>query len=421
MVQLPRAINYKLNDKAVQAAKPKEKAYPLTDGGGLFLEVLPSGGKVWRFAYMVAGKRGKVTLGTYPTMGIKSARDAHEANRAMLAAGDDPARQKQLSRVEAEAKAAQAQTFETFARIWFSESKMAQVTARTKKQSMAWMENDVFPSIGGLSLGDVRAADVLKLLEKMRNTPTKANNIRAMIERIYQYSAQKLLTTTNPATPMAGLIHKPPASHYEPLKAGEVRGFMEALRSCGAHHGTRLAVEFLAYTVVRKDNVCKARWEHIDMEAKTWTIPGRTVGGNGFMKMPRPHTVYLSTQAAELLLRARELSASSEWVFPSVQSLALPMSEVAINHLFSRLRLTGDIPDRIKPHGLRSTFSTFANESGISPDVVESILAHLDRNATRSSYNRATYDSAMRSALQWYADHLDKLIMGGDVIKFKVA
>lgn len=421
MAQIQRAINYKLNDKTIQAAKPKPKTYPLTDGGGLFLEVLPTGGKVWRFAYMASGKRGKVTLGTYPAVGIKAARDAHEENRALLAAGTDPARRKRLDKIDAVAKAAQAQTFEDFARIWFVESKMAQATQRTQKQNMAWLVNDVFPVIGALPLGDVQAADILKLMERMRNTPTKANNIRAMIERIYQYAAQKLLTTQNPATPMAGLIHKPPAEHYPPLKPAEIRGFVEALRACGAHHGTRLAVEFLAHTVVRKDNVCKARWEHIDMDAKTWTIPGRTVGGNGFMKMPRPHTVHLSNQAMALLVRAKELAADSEWVFPSVQALSKPMGDVAINHLFNRLRFNGDIPEQIKPHGLRSTFSTFANENGIAPDVVEAILAHLDRNATRASYNHATYAVAMRTTMQWYSDHLDKLTKGGDVVQFKAA
>ena len=283
------------------------------------------------------------------------------------------------------------------------------------------MINDVFPKIGAIPLGEVHASDVLKLLEAMRNTPTKANNIRAIIDRVYQYAAQKLLVTYNPATPMQGLIDKPPAAHYKPLAPTEIRGFLESVRTCGAHLGTRMAVEFLMLTVVRKDNVCKARWEHFNLDAKTWTIPGRTVGGNGFMKMPQPHTVYLSRQALELLDKARQLSGESDWVFPSVNKLTLPMSEVAINHLFSRLRATGDIRQEFKPHGLRSTASTMMNEQGIAPDVVEAILAHKERNATRGSYNHATYTIAVTEALQWYADHIDKLLKGADVIQFKAA
>jgi len=416
----PRTCNYTLTDKKIQAAKPKTKPYPLADAGGLYVDVLASGSKVWRYSYRIDGKRTKVTIGSYPAIGIKAARNAHEDLVSKLANGIDPARQKQLDKINAAATKAQAQTFETFTRVWFAE-KMAQATARTKKQNLAWMVNDVFPVIGVIPLGDVHASDVLRLLEGMRNTPTKANNIRAIIERIYQYGAQKLLVMYNPATAMKGLIDKPPATHYPPLNPNEIRGFLEAVRTCGAHQGTRLAVEFLMLTVVRKDNVCKARWEHFDLGKGTWTIPGRTTGGNGFMKMPEPHTVYLSRQALALLEKARYLSAPSEWVFPSVQTLSKPMSDVAINHLFSRLRANGDIPKVFAPHGLRSTASTMMNEEHFPPDVVEAILAHKEKDATRGSYNHAQYVKSVTEALQWYADELDKLVSGADVLQFKAA
>ena len=307
----PRTCNYTLTDKKIQAAKPKAKPYPLADAGGLYVDVLTSSSKVWRYSYRIDGKRTKVTIGSYPAIGIKAARNTHEDLVAKLAAGIDPARQKQLDKINAAATTAQAQTFETFSRVWFAE-KMTQATARTQKQNLAWMVNDVFPVIGAIPLGQVHASDVLKLL-----------------------------VTYNPATAMKGLIDKPPATHYPPLKPNEIRRFLEAVRTCGAHQGTRLAVEFLMLTVVRKDNVCKAHWEHVDLKKGTWTIPRRTTGGNGFMKMPQPHTVYLSRQALALLEKARYLSDTSEWGFPSVQTLSKPMVDVAINHLFSRLRANG--------------------------------------------------------------------------------
>ncbi|TAH10661.1 MAG: DUF4102 domain-containing protein [Curvibacter sp.] len=420
MAQSPRAVNYTLTDKAIQALKPKAKPCPVADGGGLFVEVLASGSKVWRYSYGFNGKRTKVTIGQYPAIGIKAARNSHEALRATLASGVDPARKKQIDKVTRVAEVAKAQTFETFARIWFAE-KLANATARTQKQNLGWMVNDVFPVIGALPLGDVHASDILRLLEGMRNTPTKANSIRSILERIYQYAAQKLLVTYNPAVPMRGLIDKPPAKHYPPLKPSDIHAFVEAVRTCGAHQGTRIAVEFLLLTVVRKDNVCKARWEHIDLDAKTWTIPGRTVGGNGFMKANRPHTVYLSSQAIELLVKAKNLSGTSEWVFPSIHKLSESMTEQAINHLFQRLRASGDIPADFKPHGLRSTASTMMNEQGIAPDVVEAILAHKEKNTTRGSYNHAQYIKGVTDALQWYADHIDKLVAGASVIQFKAA
>ena len=416
MAPTARALNYTLTDAKIKAQRPRDKAYPLADGGGLHLDILPSGSKVWRYSYRLDNKRTKVTIGSYPVIGIKAARDAHEVLRTQLATGLDPARKKQIDKIERIAKSAQADTFETFTAVWIAE-KLATLTARSQKQTLAWLKNDVYPAFGKLPLGQVHARDVLRLLEGMRNTPTKANNIRAIIERIFNYAAQKLLVTYNPATPMRGLVDTPPAEHYRHLVKSEIRGFVEAVRTCGAHQGTRLAVEFLMLVVTRKDNVCKARWEHFDMGARTWTIPGRTVGGNGFMKAPRPHTVYLSKQAMVLLEKARYFSGDSPWVFPSVQKLSEPMTEQAINHLFARLRSSGDIPIDFKPHGLRGTASTAMNEQGIAPDVVEAILAHKEKNATRGAYNHATYVSEVTAALQWYADHIDKLIAGAEIIK----
>ena len=415
-----RALNYTLTDTKARAAKPKAKAYPLSDAGGLYLDVLPTGSKAWRYSYRIDGKRSRATIGSYPEIGVKAARDAHELMRAQLATGIDPARKKQVDRIARVAKSAQTGTFQTFAKIWVIE-KLSTTTARTQKQTLAWLKNDVYPAIGSLPLGQVHPADILKLLEGMRNTPTKATSIRAIIERIYGYAAQKLLVTINPATPMRGLVDKPAAKHYQHLTRGEVRGFLQAVRACGAHAGTRLAVEFLMLTAVRKDNVCKARWEHFDLAAKTWTIPGCTVGANGFMKAPRPHTVYLSKQAMALLERAQALSSGSEWVFPAVTTTTKPMGDVAINHLFSRLREIGEIPAGFAPHGLRGTASTMMNEEGIAPDVVEAILAHKEKNTTRGSYNHATYTNAVTDALQWYADQVDKMVAGANVIPLRAA
>ena len=418
MAPTQRALNYVLNDKKIAGAKPRIKPYPLADGGGMFLEVLPSGSKVWRYSYRTLGKRTKVTIGPYPAIGIKVARDAHEKLRSSLATGIDPARQKQLNKAQQLSEAAHNQTFETFADIWISE-KLALLTERSQKQTKAWLKNDVFPVIGKLSLGEVHAKDILTLLEGLRNTPTKANNIRGIIERIFQYAAQKLLVTVNPATAMRGLIDQPPPKHYRHLQPAEISNFVDAVRTCRAHQGTKLAVEFLMLTVVRKDNVCKARWAHVDFASKTWTIPGRTVVANGYMKSPKQHTVYLSRQAVDLLFKARHLSGDSEWIFPSVQSLSRPMTEVALNHLFARLRASGEIPQDLAPHGLRGTASTMLNEHGHSFDVIESVLAHKDRDATRASYNHATYDKAIAEALQWYADRIDHITKSANVVAIR--
>ncbi len=420
MAHFPRAVNYTLTDKKINATKPREKPFPLADGGGLYLEILASGSKIWRYSYGFEGKRTKTTIGPYPLITIKEARDKHEELRKQLLDGINPARQKQLDKIEAAAAVEQAQTFKDFAQTWLAEQQTT-ITQRTLKQTTSFLNNDIFPAFGALPLGQVHAKDVRDLLEKLRNTPVKASGVRSIVERIYKYAAMKLLVTYNPATPMKGLIKVPKATHYRPLSVAEIGTFVEAVRTCNAHVGTRIAVELLMLTALRKDNISKARWAHIDLKARTWVIPGRTTGGNGFMKMPEPHTVYLSDQAINLLERARELSASSEWVFPSVYTQSKPMAECSLNHLLARLKEDGSCPADFAPHGLRSTFSTLANEGGIIFDVVEVCLAHQERNAVRAAYNRAKYATQCREALQWYANRIDQIVEGADVIEFKAA
>ena len=419
MANLPRALSYSLTDRKIAKASPIEKPYPLADGGGLFVDIMPGGSKVWRYSYRIDGKRTKTTIGPYPLITIKEARDRHENLRKQLLDGINPARQKQIDKIEAAAAVKQTQTFKDFAQVWLAEQHDA-ISQRTLKQTTSWLNANIYPAFGSVPLGKVHAADVRDLLETMRNTPVKANSVRSIVERIYKYAAMKLLVSHNPATPMKGLVKVPKATHYRPLSVAEIGPFVEAVRTCFAHIGSRIAVEFLMLTAVRKDNVAKARWAHIDVENRTWTIPGRTTGANGHMKMPEPHTVFLSTQAIKLLERARELSASSEWVFPSVFQQSKPMAECSINHLLSRLKADGSCPADFAPHGLRSTFSTLANDGGILFDVVEVCLAHQERNAIRAAYNRARYATQCREALQWYADKIDQIVKDG-VIQLKAA
>lgn len=418
MVQSPRTVNYKLNPRKVDSLKPKDKPYPVSDGGGLFIEVLTSGSRIWRYAYIVNGKRGKVTVGAYPAFGIKDARDAHEAMRQGVAKGVDPARQKSLDKIDA-AMVQQQHTFQEFAQLWVEQK--VTTTERSKKQMLRWLAGDVYPAIGSLALGDVHAVDIRDLLETMRNTAVKAIQVQSLIERIFDYAGQKLIRLDNPATPMRGLVDKPKTESHRPATIPELARLIPAVRSCNAHPGTRLAFELLMLTVVRKDNVSKARWEHIDLEAATWTIPGCTVGGNGFMKMESPHTVYLSTQALAVLKQAALLSVGSPWVFPSLTSKAVPMAECTMNHLFQRLRSCGECPIDFVPHGLRATFSTLANEHELNPDVIETVIAHKAAQGVRGIYNRARYPAQCREALQWYADYLDKITTGAQVIQLRAA
>lgn len=415
MATQDREFNYVLTSTKITAAKPREKPYPLTDGGGLFLEVLPTGAKTWRYSYMFGGKRRKVTIGPFPSVGITEARNRHARHRKTLVDGSDPSRVKQQEKAESKAKAARVDTFEAFARVWVKET-LFHRSEHTRKLTVGWLERDVFPKIGALPLGDVRPSDVLAIVEGLRDVPSTANRVRAILQQIFNYGIRKLLLVANPAAPVRGAVVGPPVEHYRPLSAREVPGFLDALDACGAHPGTKLAVMLTMLAVVRKANVTMARWEHFNLDAGEWTIPGRGAGGDGLMKMKRPHRVYLSSQALDMVNRARELSEGSPWLFPSIYKASQPMGEQTINHLFKRLYAMG-VADDFKPHGLRATASTMMNESGlIRGDVVEKVLAH-EQGGVRGVYNVAEYAKERAEALQWYADHLDKLRKGADVIE----
>ncbi len=414
-----REFNYTLTTVKINAAKPRGKPYPLADGGGLFLEVLPSGSKVWRYSYRVGGKRTKVTIGPYPTITIPAARDAHADHRRQLLAGEDPARQKQQAKAEAVAKAARADAFRAFAQVWIRDTLSTRSEAY-RKQTVGILERNAYPRIGDLALSDVTPADVLAVVEALRDTPATAIRLHEIILHVYNYAIRKLLVTSNPAIAVRGVIKRPPVEHYRPLQPAEIPGFLSALESCGAHAGTKLAVHLLMLTAVRKANVTMARKEHFNLDAAEWEIPGRGEGGDGRMKMRKPHRIYLSRQALAVVHEAWALSGASPWLFPSIFKGGQPMGEATINHLFKRLHALG-LADDFKPHGLRSTASTILNEAGLfRPDVIEKILAH-EKGDVRSIYNVAEYAAERRQALQWYADHLDKLRKGADVVPIRRA
>lgn len=415
MTTQDREFKTRLSTLAIKSAKPRDKPYPLSDGGGLFLEVLPTGAKVWRYSYRFEGRRSKVTIGPFPEIGLAQARELHLAQRKILVAGADPARVKRNDKAARTAKAARADTFEAFTRLWIKET-LFHRGEHGRKQTVAWLERDVFPKIGALQLGDVQPADVLAIVEGLRDTPTTANRVRAILGQIFNYGIRKLLLTANPAQAVRGAVVAPEVEHYRPLTPKEVPGFIRALDECGAHQATKLAVKLAMLTVVRKANVTMARWEHFNLEAREWTIPGRGAGGDGLMKMKREHCVYLSRQAVDVVLKARELSGDSPWLFPSIYKASQPMGEQTINHLFTRLYAMG-VAEDFKPHGLRSTASTMMNESGlVRYDVVNKIMAHKEPGV-RGVYNRAEYAKERAEALQWYADHLDRICKGADVIE----
>lgn len=222
------------------AAKAQDKPYVLTDGGGLYIEVLPGGSKVWRYTYRLDGKRPKLTIGPYPQIGIAQARDLHEQMRALVGQGVDPSEQRKESIKHAQVKEQRSVTFRDFSKIWVHET-LAHLSERYRMQSIRFLDSYIYPGIGDMRMGDVLPRDVLAILETYKHIPTTADRCRSLIQQVYNFAIRKLLVDTNPATPLRGAIRVPPKKHHRHLNEKELAAFGESW-TCSA---TRWSLLFM--------------------------------------------------------------------------------------------------------------------------------------------------------------------------------
>lgn len=402
-----RHVNYTLKPATIDNAKAKDKAYALTDGGGLILEVLPSGSRTWRFKYHLNGKREKVTIGAYPAISIKQARDKHEELRALVERGESPAATKRESIAEQRQAAERATSFKAFAQRWIREA-LAHQSVTYRAQIIRWLDNYVYPEIGDIDLPDVTPAMVLSILEKRLETPTAADRIRVVIQQIYNFAIRKLLVTSNPATPLRGSVVVPPKQHHPHLTAPQLGAFWRAIdKQGGAHATTLIASKLLYLTMVRKMELLKAKRSEFDLEAAVWDVPAER------MKMKRVHRVFLSRQAVELVQMIMQFKVSSEYLFPSVYKREVHMAEVTLNHFFKRMDFG---VQAFSPHGLRGTAATILRENGFGRDVVELLLAHAEADKTVAAYSHMELVPERKRAMQFLADHVDRAAAGADVI-----
>lgn len=398
-----RHFNYTLTPTAINNARKKEKPYKLTDGGGLYVAVAPSGKKTWRYQYALDGKRPEVTIGGYPEIGVAEARERHAEYRALIEKGIDPAKHKQEEKRTRQARIGQADApdmFKTFSRTWLAE-KMATKSPTYQKQSQSFLERFVWPEIGDKRLAEVRPMDILRIIEDLRSSPVTAEKTRVTIQRIFDYAIQKLIVEVNPALPLRGVIERPPVEHHRHLSEKELVRFWRSLCAQRAHFTTLAAAKLLIYSMCRKSEVLRAKWAEFDLDAAQWNIPGER------MKSRLPHRVFLPKQAVELLRLVHAYSGKCEYVFHSVQSVRIPLADATLNHLFKRLDF--GVPE-FSPHGTRGTAATLLREHGYSRDVVELLLAHKERNQVTASYQYHELESQRREALQFFADRIDHLV-----------
>jgi integrase len=406
---MPKRIK-PLSEVSARTVKSQEKDFKLFDGGGLFLLVTRSGGKLWHLKYRFDGKEKKLSFGAYPEISLLDARQKRDEARRQLANGIDPGA---VRKAQKQTKIESTETFEVISREWYARFISSWTTghAETIKNRL---ERDVFPWIGKRPIAEIKAPEVLKVLQRVesRGTLETAHRIRTICGQVFRYAVATGRADRDPATDLRGALPQPQEKHRaaitEPKKAGEL------LRAIDGYQGSfvvKCALRFLPLVFTRPGELRHAEWSEIDFENAEWNIPA------GKMKMREPHLVPLSKQAIEILMELKELTGASRYCFPSGRSFDRPMSD---NALVAALRRMGFEKSEMTAHGFRAMARTILDEVlQVRSDFIEHQLAHAVRDPNGRAYNRTAHLAERKKMMQTWADYLDGLKVGAKVLPFK--
>lgn len=421
-----------LSDKAIRAAlktaEQTAKPVRLADGGGLRLDAQPTGAGWWRLRYRFGGKEGMLSLGTYPETGLRDARQRRDEARRLIAAGIDPSAHRKAGKAE-QAKQAEAQaleeagepgpgTFEFVAREWLVTVHEATVTAGHAERTRIRFEQDAFPWIGRRPLAELEAPELLTVLRRVtaRGAIETAHRLKDACGQVFRFGIATGACTRNPAADLRDALPPVPTRHHaavtDPKRAGEL---LRAMAEYSGHPITRAALALSALLFLRPGELRQMEWAWIDFEAATATIPGALMKRKKAEKMNgAPHLVPLAPQAVAILRELHPLTGTGRYCFPSLQTKDRPMSENTIN---VALRRMGYSAEEATAHGFRAAARTMAAERlGIAPEVIEAQLAHAVAGPLGRAYDRTQWAEQRRELMTKWADYLDRLRSGAQVI-----
>lgn len=397
-----------LSDAAIRAAKPAIGQYKLHDEGGLFVIVRPSGGKLWRLKYRHLGKEQQLSLGRYPDVGLKEARERRDQARKVVAGGGNPALEKKRAAIAASVGA--ANTFKAVADELIDKRSREGLKGITTDKAK-WLLALLAPDLGLRPIAEIEPFELLDVLKRVElsGRHETAKRLLSFSGRVFRYAVATTRAPRNIAADLQGALIAPKVKHHAAII--DPKGVGALLRAIEGFEGspvTHWALRLAPHVFVRPGELRMAEWSEIDLEAAVWRIPASR------MKMQREHAVPLSAQASASLKEAQQLTGRGRYVFPSIRTPLRPMSENTLNAALRRLGYSGD---EMTSHGFRSTASTLLNESGKwSVDAIERALAHGDPNNVRAAYHRgAHWDERVRMA-KWWSDYLDRLREGGKVL-----
>lgn len=406
-----------LTDVQVKNAKPKEKAYKLADGGGLYLEIVPTGSKLWRMKFRQAnGKENRLSFGKYPEVSIAQARAQRDAARKLKADDVDPGEAKrERARVAAE-KA--ANTFEKLAREWHS-NKLSTWRESTARDTLRRLEIDIFPEIGQMPIGSIKHQHMIAALRKIeaRGAHEIAHRLKATCARVFSYANQQGIENINPAADMTDVLKPVRPGHFAAITADELPAFLEAMEKNDArlYKPTRTALRLMMLVFVRTSELIETPWSEINLDTGEWIIPWQRMKRGKLAVNPdkTDHHVCLSSQALELLRDLKALTGGNKWVFPNQRDPQRPMSNGAILSALKRL----GYQNKMTGHGFRAlAMSTIKERLGYRHEVVDRQLAHAQKDKVASAYDRAQFLDERKKMMQHWADYLDGIAAGKKVV-----
>lgn len=388
----------KLNARQVDTAKPREKAYKLADGAGLYLEVVPSGSRYWRMKYRFNGKEKRMAFGVYPAVSLAQARALRDEAKKKLAEGIDPSFAKKEEKLVRDVRL--NNTFQAVALEWHG-TKVSRWSEGYASDIIEAFNKDIFPYIGQQPVNEIKPLVLLNVLRRMesRGATEKAKKVRQRCSEVFRYAIVTGRAEYNPAADLTSAMSGHESKHYPFLTVEELPDFFKALAGYTGSPLVVLAARLLILTGVRTGELRGAFWSEFDLEKAVWEIPAER------MKMKRPHLVPLSTQALEIVQQLKGMTGQYPLVFPGRNDPRKTMSEASINQVFKRIGYTG----KVTGHGFRHTMSTILHEEGFNTAWIETQLAHVDKNAIRGTYNHALYLEGRREMMQWYADCIDNI------------
>ncbi len=400
-----------LADVEIRQAKPQAKPYKLFDGGGLYVEITPAGGKLWRYKYRFGGKEKRLALGVYPEVSLKDARERHFQARKQLSDGTDPGEQRKAAKIEQ--SKAESNSFKQWAEKWHQHWRTGK-SPRHAGYVERRLEADVYPMIGDLPITAINAPDIVRTIKSItaRGALDMAKRAHQTIGQVFRYAiahGDESGVTRNPATDIkpSDIIETRRKSNYARVETKELPELLRAIDAANTSSVTRLAIKFMALTFVRTNELIGGRWDEIDFDAAQWRIPAER------MKMKSPHIVPLSHQAIEVLNTLKIITGDHELMFPSqVSGKTGSMSNGTILVALKRMGYGG----MMTGHGFRGLASTALHEQGFEHQHIELQLAHSERNAVSAAYNHALYLKQRTAMMQHWADYLDGMRNGAKVI-----